>query len=168
MGLKSRLGTRVGKAWICRTNVPSGAGRTGWSGQLGNVPISNGKYCWQPDFHKRPIPPPLLSAHNHWGMRAGLTRSEGIVGNMEAAVVRCSSRVPNVQYSMWGRWVCCRVASQALASFMFTAPPRGGAGGGLHSPPLIVPQQLLNSFTHSVLDWWPTLELHRQQLQFPD
>ena len=166
MGLKSRLGTRVGKAWICRTNVPSGAGTTGWSGQLGNVPISNGKYCWQPDFHKRPIPPPLLSAHNHWGMRAGLTRSEGIAGNMEAAVVRCSSRVPNVQCEVGGL-VCCRVGSQALASFMFTAPPRGGAGGGLHSPPLIVPQQLLNSFTHSPLDWWPTLELHRQQLQFP-
>ena len=72
----------------------------------------------------------------------------------------------NVQCEVGGL-VCSRVGSQALASFMFTAPPRGGAGGGLHSPPLIVPQQVLNSFTHSLLDWWPTLELHRQQLQFP-
>ena len=115
--------------------------RPAWSGHPGNVPISNGKYCWRPDFHKRPIPPFLSALQTYWGMRGGPTRGGGYwkLYGIWRAVVRVGWR--KVVWAGSQGWVYVYCSTTQREAF-------------LHSPPGIVATATLDQFAHSLTNWW--------------
>ena len=122
--------------------------RPAWSGHPGNVPISNGKYCWRPDFHKRPIPPFLSALQTDWGMRGGPTRGGGYwkLYGIWRAVVRVGWR--KVVWAGSQGWVYVYCSTTQREAF-------------LHSPPGIVATATLDQFAHSLTNWWSVVARHQ-------